>query len=324
MKWFVIAQLRYVYDRSPSVFSPAGRYAARIAHLGEAMIILATLIFLGVLAVMFTGLWRARGRAIGNDQPAPQVSAERWVLGGGMFMPIIVLGGVFLATLVTLGEAAHSESPAVDVEVVGHQWWWEVRYPREGLTSADEIHVPVGRPVRLHLTSGDVIHSFWLPQLNGKTDLNPASENIMFIEADSAGTYAGRCAEYCGLQHAHMGFSVIAESDGAFRDWLLRSRAPARAPTDSAQSAGLRAFLSSGCGSCHTIRGTPASGKVGPELTHAGSLLTLAGATVANTPANLGGWIADPPRLKPGTMMPALPLDGGSLDAIVQYLESLK
>jgi cytochrome c oxidase subunit 2 len=199
-----------------------------------------------------------------------------------------------------------------------------VRYPDAGVVTADELHIPVGVPVELTLRTADVIHSFWLPQLNGKTDLIPGQENHMYIEASEPGTFRGECAEFCGQQHANMAFSVVAESRGAYDAWAAREQGEAHPPLDSVQAAGMLAFTSHACAYCHTIRGTSAGGRVGPDLTHVGSRATLAGGMLANTPAALGGWIENPDRLKPGTRMPAVPLDGASVNAIVQYLESLK
>lgn len=323
----VLAQLRAVYNRNPSMFAPAGPYAHRIALLGWGMIIAATIIFVAVLYLMLAGLWRRRHATVASesDQPTPFASAERWVLGGGMLMPILVLAGVFLATLGTLRAEGHlDEQAALTVQVVGHQWWWEIRYPGAAFVTADEIHIPLGQPVRLTLRSADVIHSFWVPQLNGKTDLIPGQENTMFLEASTAGAYRGQCAEFCGMQHAQMAFSVVAESPRAYLAWVNRQRQSAPIPTDSVQLAGRRAFSAHSCSFCHTIRGAGASGTVGPDLTHIASRLTIAGGALQNTPATLGGWIANPDRIKPGTRMPAVPMSGGDLNAIVQYLETLK
>ncbi len=239
-------------------------------------------------------------------------------------MPAIVLAAVFFATVATLGASDHEEHPAFDVDVIGHQWWWEVRYPSYGLVTANEIHIPVGRPVRIKLRSADVIHSFWLPQLNGKTDLIPGLENLMFIQASTPGSFRGECAEYCGRQHANMAFSVVAEDDGAFGKWVANEHQLAVPPLDSVQAAGLQAFQQHDCEFCHTIRGTHASGNVAPDLTHVGSRLTIAGGMLANTPGNMGGWIENPDRIKPGTKMPAVEMSGAELNALVQYLENLK
>lgn len=318
------APLRALYDGAPDTFAPAGPYAAALARLGEAMTWIAALIFLLVLALLLAALWRRRD-AEEESGPPPSASAARWVLGGGMLLPILVLGGVFLATLSTLGASSHrGERPALDVEVIGHQWWWEVRYPGSAIVTADEIHIPVGRLVRVTLVSADVIHSFWVPQLNGKTDVLPGSRNTMFLAASRPGSFRGQCAEYCGAQHAHMALSVVAHAPADFERWRRAEQEPARPPADSVQAAGREAFLGATCRFCHAIRGTPATGRIAPDLTHIGSRLTLAGGTLPNTPANMGGWILDPERLKPGTTMPAVPLAAPRLNAIVQYLQSLK
>lgn len=319
-------QLRAYYDRNPSTLSTASADAHRLASLGTTMSVIGTLVFLLVVGILAWGLWRRRGATLADDAPAEarETNEHRWVLGGGLLMPAVVLAGVFLLTLSVLRARATAPDDAPEVVVVGHQWWWEVRYPHDTVTTADEIHIPVGRAVRVRLETADVIHSFWAPNLNGKTDLIPGQRNEMVLVADSAGVYRAECAEYCGPQHAHMSLSVVAESPPAFERWIANAKAPAIPIKGDASAAGYAAFMEHSCSYCHTIRGTQASGTVGPDLTHVGSRLTLAGGTLPNTSGNLGGWIENPDRLKPGVHMPAIPMDGASLQAIVQYLEMLK
>ena len=323
MTLFVLAQVRRMYDVEPSIFTTAGPDARRAASLGWGMTIAAAIIFVGVVAILLWGLWRRR-HAPPVDGPPPPVNADGWVLGGGMLMPGIVLAAVFFFTVGALGATGHAAPNAPEIEVIGHQWWWEVRYPHRGVKTANEIHIPVGVPVRVRLRSQDVIHSFWIPNINGKTDVFPGSENTTWLEADEPGVYRGECAEFCGMQHAHMELSVVAESRGAYDHWLQGQSVQAHQPVDSIQTAGYQAFMKHGCNYCHTIAGTQAGGDVGPNLTHIGSRLTLAAGTLANTPANLGGWIENPDALKPGVKMPPVPMAGGELNALVQYLYSLK
>ena len=318
----LLFQLRAYYDRDPSTMSAASRNARDLASLGTAMIVAGTLVFLLVVGLMAWGLWRRHSET--TDGPPLPISENRWVIGGGFAMPVVVLAGVFVATLLVLRARETPPPGAEEVLVIGHQWWWEVRYPHDTVVTADEIHIPVGRAVRVRLQSNDVIHSFWAPNLDGKTDVIPGQENHMVLRADSAGVYRAECAEYCGVQHAHMSLSVVAEAPAMFDRWLANAKAPAPPVKDEAQAAGLAAFMDHSCSFCHTIRGTQATGTVGPDLTHLGSRLTLAGGTLPNTVGNLAGWIANPDRLKPGVKMPAVPMDGASLQAIVQYLESLK
>ena len=208
--------------------------------------------------------------------------------------------------------------------MTGHDWWWEVRYPDQGIVSANEIHVPVGRPVRLRLTSADVIHSFWVPQLTVKTDLIPGQTNTTWIQASNPGTYRGQCAEYCGLQHAKMAILVIADPPDAFARWLANERQPATAAADPLAARGRLALERNSCAACHTVRGTTASGTLGPDLTHFGGRRTIGADTLPNTPGNLGGWIVNSQTVKPGNKMPPQPLTPQELQALLAYLESLK
>jgi cytochrome c oxidase subunit 2 len=217
---------------------------------------------------------------------------------------------------------------ALAIEVTGHQWWWEVRYPgsvpADDVTTANEIHVPVGRPVRFHLSTGDVIHSFWAPNLNGKKDLIPGRRTTHLFRADRPGVYFGQCAEFCGYQHAHMGLRVIAEEPARFAQWLSGQRRPAGEPTDPERLHGRQVFLSSQCVLCHTIRGAGAFGHKAPDLTHVASRTTIAAGTLANTTGNLAGWIVDAQRIKPGSRMPPNTLAANDLLDLVAYLESLR
>jgi cytochrome c oxidase subunit 2 len=318
-----LAQLRMLYDRDPSMFKTAGPMAAGIATLGWTMIILATIVFLIVMTVLLLPLWRRRNAPPVDGPPLP-VNERAWLLYAGTAAPALILAGIFVLTFGVYRTSAPDVPLPLTIEVIGHQWWWEVRYPDKLVLTADEIHLPVGRPVKIVLRSDDVIHSFWVPNLAGKTDVIPGVVNATWLEADAPGTWRGACAEYCGMQHAHMALSVVAQADGDFARWVENERATSRPPTDSATLDGEHAFLTSQCVYCHTVRGTQATGRVGPDLTHIASRLTLASGTLPNTRGNLAGWIENPDRIKPGTKMPAIPLDAGRLQAIVTYLESLK
>ena len=237
---------------------------------------------------------------------------------------------VFLVASVWAGRVIVTPAgpSALEIQVMGHQWWWEVRYPApipdRAVTTANEIHVPVGRPVRLLLSSHDVIHSFWAPNLNGKKDLIPGRPTTHLFRADRKGVFEGRCAEFCGYQHAHMGFLVVVEEPEEFETWLAGQRRPAAEPSDPAQRHGRQVFLSSPCVTCHTIRGADTFGHKAPDLTHVGSRRTIAAATLPNTPGYLAGWIADSQRLKPGNHMPPNLLPADDLLDLVSYLESLR
>jgi cytochrome c oxidase subunit 2 len=214
------------------------------------------------------------------------------------------------------------------VKVRGLQWWWGVEYfgsiPEQRFETANEIHIPIGRNVRLQLEGLDVIHSFWVPSLAGKQDLIPGRPNELVIRADRAGVYRGQCAEFCGLQHAHMAFFVIAEEQSAFDEWLRSQRQGATAASDAEEISGQQAFMSKQCAACHTIRGTLANGTTGPDLTHVGGRKYIAAGLLETTRGSLAAWIADPQTLKPGNNMPMVPLSPDELRAISAYLASLK
>jgi cytochrome c oxidase subunit II len=248
-----------------------------------------------------------------------------WILWGGVIIPAGIL--IFLLGLSIYGHrslASPPGNPVLEIEVVGHRWWWEIRYVGEGFVEANEIHIPVGQPVTIHLTSNDVIHSFWVPQLTGKMDLNPGETNSIWIQADEPGIYRGLCAEFCGLQHANMQFLVVAESQGDFETWLDRTRQPAPAPQTAEAQLGEQVFMGSSCVYCHTIRGTNALAVVGPDLTHLASRLTLAAGIIDNNPGNLAGWILDPQHIKPGNLMPPTNMTGDELQALLAYLQILE
>jgi len=242
---------------------------------------------------------------------------------------ILILVGLLFAS-VAAGRAVGSlpTEDALGIEVVGYQWWWSVKYnnptPSLEVTTANELHVPIGRPIAITLKAFDVIHSFWVPNLHGKVDLVPGRENRITLQVDRAGVYRGQCAEYCGLQHAHMAFSIIAEDSDAFERWLTAQRNPAPQPSSPEETSGLAVVERGPCQMCHTIRGTLAGGRVGPDLTHVATRSTLAAGTIPNTRDWLTGWIKDPQHIKPGTRMPSTGLSEQELQALVAYLQTLK
>jgi cytochrome c oxidase subunit II len=318
-----IAQLRQLYDREPSTFQAVGPMARQLARLGWFMTTIGVVVFLIVMGLMLWPIWRERNAPLIDEPPKP-VNERAWLLYAGAAVPALILAVVFVLTLAAYRSSAPDDPRPLTIKVVGHQWWWEVQYPDQQILTADEIHLPVGRPVKVILESEDVIHSFWVPNIAGKTDAIPGKTNATWLQADTAGVWRGTCAEYCGQQHAHMALSVVAEPPAEFARWTEKERASAVPPADSATLEGEHAFLTSQCVFCHTVRGTQAGGRMGPDLTHIGSRLTIASGTLPNTRGYLAGWIENPDRLKPGTRMPAVPLSGGQLQAIVTYLESLK
>lgn len=337
-----------------SALEPSGPGAADIAGLWNFMFWLGSAITVVVVALLLYALLRrrspdelpteadrppdprgehanaesgGRGRE-DTGRPRSERMGTRWMVAGGILFPAVVLTVIFVLSLGVMAPLfpSRGETVPLTVEVTGRQWWWDINYPGDagGVGTANEIHIPVGVRVRVLLRSDDVIHSFWVPGLQGKTDMIPGRTNVTWLEADSAGAWRGQCAEFCGMQHAKMALVVVAEPVEDFERWLAHQRRPAPEPSDSALRADRDTFLASGCVLCHTVRGTLARAAVGPDLTHVASRRTLAAGELPNTRGNLYGWIANPQALKPGSHMPAVELSAAELHAIVRYLESLR
>jgi cytochrome c oxidase subunit 2 len=303
-----------------SVLSPAGPAAAWIAQAGWLLFGGAALIFGGVVVLMLLALGAPR-----------RVHARRWVLGGGIVFPVVVLSALLVYGFAGSAQIGARPPPgALLVSVTGHMWWWELRYARDGadaVITANELRLPVGRPVTLGLTSADVIHSVWIPALAGKVDTVPGRVNRLVVTAERAGTWRGPCAEFCGEQHARMALQVVALPPADFDAWLQRQAQPARAPVDALQVQGRDAFVARRCAACHAVRGVSEAGSNdrGPDLTHVGSRLQLGAGTLANDRAALRAWIADVQRLKRGARMPSFGhLDAAELDALAAYLAHLQ
>ena len=306
----------------------AGPAAGQIGDLFWTMTVLGAIIFVIFCLALAYALWHRRGLV---EPPTPERDrrSTRMILLLGGLIPAIILIPLFIWTVQTLAAIdPRSREPDLVVDVVGKQWWWEIRYrdsvPGRVFVTANELHVPVGRRVELRLTSTDVIHSFWVPALHGKTDLIPGRENVTWIQADRPGVYGGRCAEYCGMQHTTMGLLVIAQPREEFEAWAAGQRRSAAEPRDSLAVRGRDTFVKSGCALCHQVRGTPAGGLLGPDLTHVASRRTLASALLPNTPGHLGGWIANPQALKPGSRMPRVPMSREEFRLIHHYLLTLE
>jgi cytochrome c oxidase subunit 2 len=314
-------------DRTLSAADPAGPQAERIGDLTWLLVGLGSAVYLLVVGFLLYAVWRGHRRAENAEGTEAEGRLTRWV-GGAVAATAVVLLGLLVHDFRTgRALAAFAGPDALSIRVTGHQWWWEVEYldpePDRRVTTANEIHIPVGRKVRLQVASRDVIHSFWAPNLHGKLDLIPGYLGTTFLQADRPGVYGGRCAEFCGLQHAHMDFRIIAEPPDRFAAWYERQLRPAPPPADPLQLKGQQVFLSKGCVLCHTIRGTPAGSRVGPDLTHLAVRATIAAGTLPNTRGNLGGWVLDPQRIKPGARMPPNQLAPDELHALLSYLESL-
>ncbi|MGH7651459.1 MAG: cytochrome c oxidase subunit II [Gemmatimonadaceae bacterium] len=312
-----------------SVLSSSGQPGGDEATLGRLFTIVGIVVVIIVAALLLMAIFRRRAAA-DRSTIVRQGHGVLWILTGGVIVPAVILVTLFFFVLTSLSTTAQApySNIAGTFEIVGHRWWWEVRRiddtGRQQFVTANELHIPVGLAVRLRLSSADVIHSFWVPDLAGKTDVVPGQINTAWLKAEKPGVYFARCAEYCGMQHAHMAMVVVAESDSAFQHWLSSQTADATAPATPQEQRGLDAFLGSPCASCHEIRGTPAGAIVGPDLTHLASRQTIGAGALPNTAGNLAGWIANSQTIKPGNEMPAMYLKSADLSAIVLYLRSLK
>jgi len=300
-----------------SVLAPHGPEAAAVARLGWAMFAGGALICLALVVLVFLAI---RGGA-GSRRV---IASERFLIWSGIFVPVVVLAGLLSWGLVLTGARIAPPSPgALQIEVIGEQWWWRVRYGTEAaqkFETANELRIPVGRDVELTLVSRDVIHSFWVPSLAGKVDMIPGMTNRLRLHATEAGIFRGQCAEYCGGPHALMSFHVVALEVDAFEAWLAAQRRPAEAPaTDQS------VFFSTGCHGCHTVRGTNAVGTIGPDLTHVAGRLSLGAATLPTGAVNFGRWVRENQHLKPGNRMPSFGfLSAGEVDRLATYLDGLK
>jgi len=322
-------------DAAPYALRGAGRAAVEINQLWWFMLIVGTLIYVGVMGLLVRAyLRKRRGLPTHEQRPVTAAAADlerasgsgpRLIILGGIVMPAIVLAAVYAFTLETLWAiSGQQRAEPLTIEVVGHQWWWEVRYPAQGIISANELYIPVGEPVRIELTSEDVIHSFWVPELHGKLDMIPGRTNSFWLEATEAGEYWGLCAEFCGIQHTNMLYLVIAEPAEEFDVWLQEQQRPPAAPTTDLARQGQQIFLDSACGSCHAIAGSDARGRLGPDLTHFASRRTLASGILENNLGNLSGWLINPQHIKPGNLMPSSDLSGPELQALLAYLKTLE
>ena len=306
-----------------STFAPKSDYSAAIDALFSDIFLWAVVVFVIVESLLLFAIVRYRARPGG---PAAKPLHGHTALEiGWTLAPALILVFIAVPTMRTIfATAGHAPEGALRVEVIGHQWWWEYRYPALGITAVNELHLPVGTPVQLDMTSADVIHSFWVPALGGKRDLTQGRINRIAFRADSIGEYWGQCAEFCGASHANMRLRVFVQPDTAFDAWAAGQRAaPATAPRGSLAERGRQVFSRSACIGCHTIAGV-SQGKIGPDLTHVGSRSTIAGALFPNTDEYLRRWIANPPALKPGAQMPPQGLSADDLNAVVAYLQSLR
>jgi len=303
---------------SPNVRPPADAIGTLSLIVGA----IAVLIFIGVEGALVFAIWRYRASRHVAGEPATFERNRRLEIAWTA-APALILAVIFVLTLGTMAEISGAGvAPAMRIAATGHQWWWEFSYA--GVKTANELHIPVDTPIDLDLTSADVIHSFWVPELGPKMDMLPGVSNHLRLFARRAGSYEGQCSEFCGIEHAWMRIRVVVQTQSEFDAWLGGQGKPRTTVETDAE----KIFLANICVSCHTIRGTDAKGTAGPDLTHVGSRATIGAGVLENTDANLvanmRGWLADPQRYKPGALMPSVPLSNADLDALAAYLVSLK
>lgn len=283
-------------------------------------------IFIVVAGVLAVAVIRFRERKGQRGELPPQVEGNTFLELLWTIVPIFllaILGVVTVSGSFVLANLAPAKK-AVVVQVTGHQYWWAFTYPQTGITTANDLHIPVGEKIDLELTSADVMHAFWVPRLGGKTDAVPGRTNYMWFEASKPGIYTGQCAEFCGTSHANMRIVVDAQPRAQYAAWVRAMKHPHSVPTSGLAKQGYLDFKTAGCFVCHTIAGTPYLGVIGPNLTNLALRPMIAGNIMKNTPANLAAWIHDPPAMKPGALMPALHLSQSQIRALVAYLDSLK
>jgi cytochrome c oxidase subunit 2 len=309
-----------------NIFRPASTPAESVYSLSVLVLAVCFAIFVVVAGVLAYTIVRFRQRPDDLDREPPQVYGSNQIEIAWTVIPVLIVVVLSMATARVTVEVQNKQPPqqTLHVTIIGHQWWWEIRYPSLGIVTANELHVPISSAARprmtfLRLESVDVAHSFWVPQLAGKTDALPNHPNSMWIDPKVAGTFLGNCAEFCGMQHANMLLRVVVQSPEEFNRWVAAERAPVRR-----NQSGEALFMSLSCINCHAVAGTRAAGTFGPDLSHLMNRRTLGAGVIPNTPANLRRWIRDPQRMKPGNLMPDMQLSDRELNQVHAYLSSLK
>jgi cytochrome c oxidase subunit II len=316
----VVVCLAGCAESAPSTLDAAGTGARRVEGLWWLLFWISVVGVLEVFALLGWALWRRR-----HDVRVRAGDATPFVGVLGVGIPFIVLVAVYGVGLRDLNALVRPPTePQLSVEVIGHRWWWEVRYPEvAGAVTANEIHIPVDQSVRVRLRTADVQHSFWVPQLMPKTDLIAGKVNETWLNAERTGTFRGLCAEYCGLQHANMSLVVVAQPADEFTTWLRDLAAPVPSALTDQQRRGQAVFEANACAACHTVRGTTATGMVGPDLTTIGSRWSIGAGAAPNDVGHLGGWVVNPQTLKPGSQMPPQPVPASDLPDLLSYLQTL-
>lgn len=306
-------------------FSPVSHQAHTIAALFIVVLILSAVVLAGVAGAVLFAAWRYR-RKPGDSDEIRQIHGNRTLEIVWTGIPVAIVALLFVLTLVAMrgSDPAAPADRTPDIILVGHQWWWEIRYPAAHVVTANDLRIPAGSPQLVELDAADVIHDFWVPRLSRKIDMVPGHPVRLWLTADSAGTYYGACAEYCGTEHAWMRLRVTAAPRDSFAQWLTAQQQPASPPSSDTAAAGAALFSQLTCVNCHAVRGANDTAHVGPDLTHLASRPTLAAERLTNTPENLRRWLAEPDVIKPGSYMPNLHLRDADLDRLVAYLETLR
>jgi cytochrome c oxidase subunit 2 len=310
-------------DGRQTAFAPAGREASQLWEISAVLFIGGGIIFAGVMLILALAVF-------GSQPVRNRLGSHKWIIGGGIVFPALTLTALLIYTLMAASNlSAAPEKPAVRVEVTGELWWWRVRYlDADGnvlFETANDIRLPAGSPSLLLLKSDNVVHSFWVPNLAGKLDMIPGHVNELTVHPEAPGIFRGQCAEYCGAQHAKMAFHVVVLPPDEYAEWLAAQAQPVPPLTEPALLLGQELFLANRCGVCHTIRGTPADGRLGPDLTHVGGRMSIGAGTLVNTHGTIAGWIADSQNIKPGNKMPEFKqFTPDQLLALAAYLEALK
>ena len=328
-RWLILTLLLTGCGGAQSPLDPAGDQAGSIYGLFTLAMWVCGLAYAAVLGFLAWSIWRARYRVAAQptlNPPNDGLGIALWAWGA-----LVVAGLTALAIgsfMVERKLSATQASEALQVRVTGHQYWWRIEYrdPAGGgwIETANELHLPAGRTARILLGSADVIHSFWVPNVAGKMDVIPGRANAIDVSPHRIGWFRGQCAEFCGAQHAHMAFDVKVESPAEFAGWLASQRRPAATPADPTLARGMAVVAGGQCAMCHVVRGTPAVGRAGPDLTHVGARRSIAAGTMPMSRGALQGWIAQPQAIKPGTLMPAISLSPSDADAVSRYLVSLQ
>jgi cytochrome c oxidase subunit 2 len=301
------------------VFRTASAQAESISRLFVVVLCVCAAILAIVVFLVLVGVFHYRGRA-GSAEPK-QVLGSRNLEIAWTVIPLLIVGWLMILTARGMALSDPHSDREPDIVITGHQWWYEVSYPRTGLTTANEIHIPAGQKWLLRLESADVIHDFWVPELAPKMDMVPGHPNLLYLEADHPGTYLGSCAEYCGLQHAHMHFLVVAQTPDEFKAWEQNQLLPESEPNSPQARRGMNSFRGRTCVNCHALRGTAAQARIAPDLSHLDSRRTLAAGLLPNTPGNLSEWLKNPQAFKPGALMPNLHLTDAQAADLADYLE---